>query len=202
MSSGSIMMTTRRLPVLLAATAVLASSVTCQRVPLLAPSGSTITLTTGVTALPVNGTADIVAQVIEPSGTPPQNGTHVTFTTTLGTIQPAEAETDISGRVVAKFLAGTSNGTATITAISGGASTGTDWRDQDRGRHRGGRPRDRQRQPGVGSQYRRHDHHFGVRLRHQRQRAQFGAGRASRRRRASCRPRSPPPTHSAWPARC
>ena len=75
--------------------------------------------------MPVNGSAEIVAQVIEPSGTPPQHGTHVTFTTTLGTIQPAEAETDISGRVLARFVAGTSNGTATITANSGGASTGT-----------------------------------------------------------------------------
>src|SRR5215211_2398433 len=102
MSSGFIM-TTRRIPVLLTLTVVLALSVTCQRVPLLAPSGSTITLTTGVSALPVNGSADIIAQVIEPSGTPPQNGTHVSFTTTMGTIQPAEAETDISGRVVAKF---------------------------------------------------------------------------------------------------
>ncbi|MEO8259818.1 MAG: PKD domain-containing protein [Acidobacteriota bacterium] len=125
MSSGSIV-TIRRIPILLTLTAVAALTVVCQRVPLLAPSGSTITLTTGVTALPVNGSADIIAQVIEPSGTPPQNGTHITFTTTLGTIEPAEAETDISGRVQARFRAGSANGTATITAISGGASTGTE----------------------------------------------------------------------------
>ena len=49
-----------------------ALSVACQRVPLLAPSGSTITLTSAATALPLNGTAEIIAQVIEPSGTPPQ----------------------------------------------------------------------------------------------------------------------------------
>src|SRR5205807_768834 len=52
-------------------------------------------------------------------------GTHVTFTTSLGTIQPSEAETDISGRAVATFVAGTQSGTATITAASGGASVGT-----------------------------------------------------------------------------
>src|SRR5215216_4417827 len=92
----------------------------CQKVPLLAPSGSTITLIASSTALPLNGTTDIIAQVIEPSGTPPHSGTRVTFTTNLGTIQPAEAETDISGRVVVKFIAGAGSGTATITAISGG----------------------------------------------------------------------------------
>jgi len=94
----------------------------CDRVPLLAPSGSTITLIASATALPVNGSTDIVAQVIEPSGTPPQRGTTVTFSTTVGSIQPSQAETDISGRVTVKFLAGTGSGAATITAISGGAS--------------------------------------------------------------------------------
>src|SRR6266571_6043666 len=94
----------------------------CQKVPLLAPSGSTITITASTTALPVNGTTQLVAQVIEPSGTPPHSGTEITFTTTLGTIQPAQAETDAAGRVVVTFNAGTANGTAVITAISGGAS--------------------------------------------------------------------------------
>jgi hypothetical protein len=97
-------------------------TVACEKVPLLAPSGSTITLTSAVTALPVNGTAQIYAQVIEPSGTPPHSGTQVTFTTTLGTIQPANAETDSNGQVAVTFSAGNSNGTAMITAISGGVS--------------------------------------------------------------------------------
>src|SRR5256885_8810507 len=93
----------------------------CQKVPLLAPTGSTITLTVASTALPVNGTTDIIAQVLESAGTPPQDGTLVTFTTTLGSIEPSEARTS-GGRVIVKFRAGTSNGTATITASSGGAS--------------------------------------------------------------------------------
>jgi len=95
----------------------------CDKVPLLAPSGSAITLTTPVTALPINGSADIVAQVIEPAGTPPQRGTLVSFTTTLGSIQPGQAETDASGIVRVKFQAGTASGTALITAISGGVAT-------------------------------------------------------------------------------
>jgi hypothetical protein len=93
----------------------------CQKVPLLAPQGSTITLTAGSTALSVNGTTDIIAIVLEAAGTAPQDGTLVTFTTTLGSIQPSEARTS-GGRVTVKFNAGTANGTAIISASSGAAS--------------------------------------------------------------------------------
>src|SRR5690348_13613962 len=78
-----------------AAVAVLATSA-CERAPLLAPTGSSITLTTATTALPANGTATIIAQVMESAGTPPHSGTRVTFTTTLGTIDPVDASTDAS----------------------------------------------------------------------------------------------------------
>src|SRR4051794_4008053 len=74
----------------------------CQKVPLLAPSGSTITLTVAATALPVNGTTPIVAQVLEAGGTPPQDGTLVLFTTTMGSVQPPEAQTK-GGRVTVTF---------------------------------------------------------------------------------------------------
>ncbi len=100
-------------------------AITCTRVPLLAPSGSTITLTASATALPVNGTTQLLAQVIEASGTAPHSGTLVTFTTSLGAIQPSDAETDSAGRALVTFQAGNSNGTATITAISGGAGAPT-----------------------------------------------------------------------------
>src|SRR2546428_662603 len=107
----------------LAATLAIAALLTsaCQKVPLLAPSGSTITLTAAATTLPLNGSTDIIAQVLEAGGTPPQDGTLITFTTTLGSIQPPEAETR-GGRVTVKFNAGNQNGTATIVASSGGAS--------------------------------------------------------------------------------
>jgi hypothetical protein len=97
-------------------------TVACEKVPLLAPGGSTITLTAAATALPGNGTTDIIAQVIESGGTPPHSGTLVTFTTSYGTVQPSQAETDVSGRVKVKYVAGSGSGTATITAISGGVS--------------------------------------------------------------------------------
>src|SRR5262245_27397157 len=93
----------------------------CDRVPLLAPSGSTITLTAGANTLPLNGTTELIAQVLEAGGTPPQDGTLVTFITTLGSVNPAEAETR-GGKVIVTFIAGNQNGTAVITASSGGAS--------------------------------------------------------------------------------
>jgi len=104
------------------AAALSAVTVSCEKVPLLAPSGSSIQLISSTNVLPVNGTTEITAQVIEPSGTPPHSGTVVTFTTSLGTFQPATASTDVTGRASVTFLAGTQSGTANITALSGGAS--------------------------------------------------------------------------------
>src|SRR3954464_5469303 len=121
----SVQMITRGRAFFLLLTVVGGITIACQRVPLLAPSGSTITLTTAATNLPTNGTADIVAQVIEASGTPPQSGTHITFSTTIGAVQPSDVETDINGRVVVRFNAGAASGVATITAYSGGATTGS-----------------------------------------------------------------------------
>ena len=93
--------------------------------PLLAPTTASITLTASATALPLNGTTDLVAQVLEQAGTPPHSGTHVIFTTTLGSVLPAEAETDLNGRAIVRFLAGNASGTATIVASSGGAGSST-----------------------------------------------------------------------------
>ncbi len=116
-----------RMPVGFLAAVILSLLVAaCEKVPLLAPSGSTITLTASTNALASNGSPDIIAQVFEGSGTPPHSGTHVTFTTTLGTIEPTEPVSNVSGRVVVKFLAGRVHGTETITASSGGGSTGAD----------------------------------------------------------------------------
>src|SRR5262245_65221280 len=75
----------------------------CERVPLLAPTGSTITLTSSATALPINGSAEIIAQVIEAAGTPPHSGTQITFTTNLGSVQPSVADTDVAGSVIVRF---------------------------------------------------------------------------------------------------
>ena len=72
---------------------IIFAAAACEQSPLLAPSGSTITLTAPVNALSSSSSVEIVAQVLEPSGTPPHSGTEVTFTTTLGTVSPSTAET-------------------------------------------------------------------------------------------------------------
>jgi hypothetical protein len=102
------------------------------------------------TTLPATGEIEIIATVIEsgsasstPStpgtpttpgtpaaptststaaaGTPVQNGTVVSFISTLGVVEPREARTR-NGEVRVKFRGNGQSGTATITAYSGGAS--------------------------------------------------------------------------------
>jgi hypothetical protein len=110
------------LPALNVVVCVALAAISCEKVPLLAPSGSTITLSTATSALGFNGTADVSAQVVEAAGTPPHSGTHIIFSTSLGSVEPAEVQTDVNGRATTRFFAGTSSGIATITATSGGAS--------------------------------------------------------------------------------
>lgn len=95
----------------------------CDKVPLLAPSGSSITLSANATTVPSGGTVGLTAFVTESSGTPVQNGTTVRFTSSLGTVTPAEVQTT-NGLAVATFTASAGSGVAEVRAISGGA-TGT-----------------------------------------------------------------------------
>jgi PKD repeat protein len=106
--------------VLAGAFACLAAS--CDKVPLLAPTASIITLAANESVLPINGTTDVTAIVIESAGTAVQNGTLVTFTSTLGSLEPFEARTN-NGRVTVRFVAGSRSGSATINASTGGAKT-------------------------------------------------------------------------------
>jgi PKD repeat protein len=92
----------------------------CDKVPLLAPTESTITLTVSTTTLPVNGTVQVSATVIEQAGTPVHNGTLVTFTGSLGTFEPTDAQTQ-NGRAVSTFRSNGQSGTANIGAVSGAA---------------------------------------------------------------------------------
>lgn len=135
------------LTALLTSVAALSLGVACDKVPLLAPSGSVITLFPAATTIPANGSTEIIATVIEngttatptpptnggttttPSGsagspgagTPVQNGTLVTFTTTIGRLEPTEARTE-NGQARVRFFGNGQSGTAVVTAFSGGAS--------------------------------------------------------------------------------
>ncbi|HEX2399705.1 MAG TPA: PKD domain-containing protein [Mycobacterium sp.] len=101
---------------------LLAALAACDKVPLTAPTESTITLYANGNSVPLNGGVDVIATVIEDAGTPVQNGTVVTFTTTLGRFDPAEARTN-GGKATARLLADGRSGTATVFATSGGAKS-------------------------------------------------------------------------------
>ena len=96
----------------------------CDRVPLGAPSGSSITMSAPTRTLPTGGSTPITAFVAESGGTPVQNGTTVRFSTTLGRVEPAEAQTR-NGYAETTFFAGDISGVAEIRAASGSAGAGT-----------------------------------------------------------------------------
>jgi PKD repeat protein len=135
-------MVTHRRPLLALLALSLALAAACDKVPLLAPTGSVITLFPVTTTVSLNSEVTIIATVIENgsapagtgtgsgvtgtttntgAGTPVQNGTLITFTTTIGRIEPSEARTH-NGQVSVKLITGGTSGSATITAYSGGAS--------------------------------------------------------------------------------
>lgn len=113
--------------------AVAVATSACDKAPLLAPGGTVIYLTAASSSVSANGTVDIIAVLVEQgttdssdststsaSGTPVHNGTLVSFTTNIGRIEPAEAQTQ-NGRVVVKFIGDGRSGAATILAYSGSA---------------------------------------------------------------------------------
>ena len=109
-----------RLSAIVGAAAVFAVAAACDKVPLTAPTESTINLFASGSTVPMNGSIELIATVIESAGTPVQNGTLVSFTTTLGRVEPAEARTS-GGRVTARLVADGRSGTARVVAFSGPA---------------------------------------------------------------------------------
>jgi len=103
--------------------ALVVSMTSCTHVPLTAPTKSIIALY--ASASPANdGSINLIATVTEEAGTPVQNGTLVTFTTTLGRLDPTSAETT-NGQATVKFFGDGLSGTATVSAFSGGATSGS-----------------------------------------------------------------------------
>jgi hypothetical protein len=94
----------------------------CDKVPLTAPSTATIKLYADTPIVPIGGTARITATVIQTGGATVHNGTVVSFTTSLGAMEPSEATTQ-DGKCTVTFRAGSQSGTAVINAYSGAAST-------------------------------------------------------------------------------
>ncbi len=103
--------------------ALVASVTSCTRMALTAPTKSIIALYASTS--PANdGSINLIATVTEEAGTPVQNGTLVTFTTTLGRLDPTSAETT-NGQATVKFFGDGLSGTATVSAFSGGATAGS-----------------------------------------------------------------------------
>lgn len=92
----------------------------CDKAPLTAPTNSAVTLFAASTFVALNGSVEITANVTEPGGIPVQNGTQVTFTTTIGTFDPIEARTN-GGKATVRLIAGAASGVAQVRAFSGGA---------------------------------------------------------------------------------
>lgn len=111
-------------PSILILAVAFASLGACDKMSLVSPTGSTITLTINKTSVPISGTAEVTASVIESAGTPVQNGTVVTFTSSFGNIDPREARTE--GGTARVMFTGTQSGLAKIGAFSGGAKTTAD----------------------------------------------------------------------------
>src|SRR4051812_3759702 len=109
----------------------------CDKVPLLAPTGTVLNLFATTNTVSLNSQVQIIATAIENgrdvsngsngvsvsggAGTPVQNGTLINFTTTVGRIEPSEARTH-NGQVTVNLITTTQSGTATVTAYSGGVS--------------------------------------------------------------------------------
>jgi len=97
---------------------------TCHQAIMTAPPGSSLTLFANPNFIPINGGVAIIsALVTEPAGTPVPDGTVVQFFTSLGRIDEQGKTNDGVARV--NLVSDSRSGTATITAFSGGASTGS-----------------------------------------------------------------------------
>jgi hypothetical protein len=98
-----------------------AAAITCEKVPLTAAPGSTLTLIANPEFVPANGGRSLVTAIlVEPAGTFVPDGTEVFFFTNLG--QVTESAKTVNGVARVYFVADSRSGTATVTAISGGAA--------------------------------------------------------------------------------
>lgn len=112
-----------RLAWLFACLAALTTASACDKIPLFAPSGSAVTVTSNLTTVALNGSVELTATVIEAGGTPVNDGTVVNFTTTIGSFDRNDVQTD-DGRARVNLRVGSTSGTAIVRAASGGATSG------------------------------------------------------------------------------
>lgn len=98
-----------------------AAAATCEKVPMTAAPGATVTLIANPEFVPANGGRSLVTAIlVEPAGTFVPDGTVVFFFTNLGQV-PESAKT-VNGVARVYFSSDSRSGTATVTALSGGAA--------------------------------------------------------------------------------
>jgi hypothetical protein len=96
--------------------------VACEEAYLTAPPGSTLDVVANPSFVASHGgTSELMAFVLEPTGTAPPDGTVVRWFTNLGRIDP-ETRTR-RGVALARFVSDARSGTATVRAISGGVES-------------------------------------------------------------------------------
>ena len=118
---------TRWLAGLLVVAAIIAAA-GCEQALQVAPTSSVLVLSAAVNNVPLNGILPLTATVTDPTGKPVAEGTLVSFSSTLGVLDPIEARVS-NGRASTRLLAGSISGLATVRAASGGIiSTALDIR--------------------------------------------------------------------------
>jgi len=96
------------------------AAATCEKVPLTAAPGTTLTLIANPTFVAANGGRSLLTAIlIEQAGTFVPDGTEVFFFTDLGTVADQSAKT-VNGVARTYFIADSLSGDAHVQAISGG----------------------------------------------------------------------------------
>lgn len=119
---GSPTSLTLRLAVLCLAVLAAIGAAGCEQALVTAPSSSVLTISASSSAVDLGGVLLITAIITDSSGKAVTEGTLVTFSSTLGRVEPAETHVS-NGRATVQLIAGTTPGVASISAASGAAKS-------------------------------------------------------------------------------
>jgi hypothetical protein len=95
----------------------------CDKATPVAPNGTILTISANPSQIGLNGRSTIRIVGRKPDGQPLNPGTEIRLTVDRGTINPTIVETDDRGEATATFRADGRQGTAMITAMTGGGMT-------------------------------------------------------------------------------
>ncbi len=96
----------------------------CDSVEPVAPPGTVLTISANPSRIPSDGASEIRVTARKPNGTPLNEGTVISFGTTVGQIQPS-VPVDARGEAVTMLRGDDQFGMATVTASAGGSEAAT-----------------------------------------------------------------------------